>query len=162
MLNKVVLLYFRPRVVISSRRKAVQPFGTISLLQAKVVRFFSSDFHPLMTRLCLGDYNTRHAGKTWARFFSDSTVLGWCLACPVLIGNKWVANKWIHERGQEFRRPCSLDSMAWQGALTFLTVSSTWATISFIVCFCFQSADVSFRRENRKSRCTSEINNGRW
>ncbi|XP_060795464.1 prolyl 4-hydroxylase subunit alpha-1a isoform X3 [Neoarius graeffei] len=37
-----------------------------------------------------GDYSTRHA------------------ACPVLIGNKWVSNKWIHERGQEFRRPCSL------------------------------------------------------
>uniref|UniRef100_A0A8C5LYI3 procollagen-proline 4-dioxygenase n=1 Tax=Leptobrachium leishanense TaxID=445787 RepID=A0A8C5LYI3_9ANUR len=28
--------------------------------------------------------------------------------CPVLIGNKWVANKWIHEYGQEFRRPCTL------------------------------------------------------
>ncbi|UJR35641.1 hypothetical protein I4U23_028391 [Adineta vaga] len=41
-----------------------------------------------------GDYTTRHA------------------ACPVLIGNKWVGNKWIHERGQEFRRPCSLDPMA--------------------------------------------------
>ncbi|CAF0759590.1 unnamed protein product [Rotaria sordida] len=41
-----------------------------------------------------GDYNTRHA------------------ACPVLIGNKWVGNKWIHERGQEFRRRCSLDPMA--------------------------------------------------
>ncbi|KAF4085456.1 hypothetical protein AMELA_G00118700 [Ameiurus melas] len=37
-----------------------------------------------------GDYSTRHA------------------ACPVLMGNKWVSNKWIHERGQEFRRPCSL------------------------------------------------------
>ncbi|XP_046709708.1 prolyl 4-hydroxylase subunit alpha-1a isoform X2 [Silurus meridionalis] len=35
-----------------------------------------------------GDYKTRHA------------------ACPVLMGNKWVSNKWIHERGQEFRRPC--------------------------------------------------------
>uniref|UniRef100_A0A4W6E873 procollagen-proline 4-dioxygenase n=1 Tax=Lates calcarifer TaxID=8187 RepID=A0A4W6E873_LATCA len=33
-----------------------------------------------------GDYRTRHA------------------ACPVLVGNKWVSNKWIHERGQEFRR----------------------------------------------------------
>ncbi|CAF1032961.1 unnamed protein product, partial [Rotaria sordida] len=40
-----------------------------------------------------GDYRTRHAG------------------CPVMIGNKWVANKWIHERGQEFRRRCSLDPM---------------------------------------------------
>ncbi|KAK2900592.1 hypothetical protein Q8A67_008707 [Cirrhinus molitorella] len=28
--------------------------------------------------------------------------------CPVFRGNKWVANKWIHEYGQEFRRPCSL------------------------------------------------------
>ncbi|XP_016419704.1 prolyl 4-hydroxylase subunit alpha-1-like [Sinocyclocheilus rhinocerous] len=28
--------------------------------------------------------------------------------CPVLRGNKWVANKWICEFGQEFRRPCSL------------------------------------------------------
>ncbi|KAM9726843.1 prolyl 4-hydroxylase subunit alpha-1b isoform 2-T2 [Menidia menidia] len=35
-----------------------------------------------------GDYSTRHA------------------ACPVLVGNKWVSNKWIHERGQEWRRPC--------------------------------------------------------
>ncbi|XP_019384113.1 PREDICTED: prolyl 4-hydroxylase subunit alpha-3 [Crocodylus porosus] len=26
--------------------------------------------------------------------------------CPVLAGDKWVANKWIHEHGQEFRRPC--------------------------------------------------------
>ncbi|XP_033916125.1 prolyl 4-hydroxylase subunit alpha-3 isoform X3 [Melopsittacus undulatus] len=30
-------------------------------------------------------------------------------ACPVLAGDKWVANKWIHEYGQEFRRPCSTD-----------------------------------------------------
>ena len=37
-----------------------------------------------------GDFRTRHA------------------ACPVLYGTKWVSNKWIHERDQEFRRPCSL------------------------------------------------------
>jgi len=30
-------------------------------------------------------------------------------ACPVLTGSKWVSNKWIHERGQEFRRPCRLE-----------------------------------------------------
>ncbi|XP_063059035.1 prolyl 4-hydroxylase subunit alpha-2-like isoform X2 [Engraulis encrasicolus] len=39
-----------------------------------------------------GDYRTRHA------------------ACPVLVGSKWVSNKWIHERGQEFRRQCGLSS----------------------------------------------------
>jgi prolyl 4-hydroxylase len=37
-----------------------------------------------------GDMTTRHA------------------ACPVLVGTKWVCNKWIHEAGQEFRRRCSL------------------------------------------------------
>ncbi|XP_037836803.1 prolyl 4-hydroxylase subunit alpha-1 isoform X2 [Kryptolebias marmoratus] len=41
-----------------------------------------------------GDYRTRHA------------------ACPVLLGNKWVSNKWIHERGQEFRRRCGLRETA--------------------------------------------------
>lgn len=34
------------------------------------------------------DYYTKHA------------------ACPVLLGSKWVANKWLYEFGQEFRRPC--------------------------------------------------------
>uniref|UniRef100_A0A2K6VM80 procollagen-proline 4-dioxygenase n=1 Tax=Onchocerca volvulus TaxID=6282 RepID=A0A2K6VM80_ONCVO len=29
--------------------------------------------------------------------------------CPVLTGVKWVANKWFHERGQEWRRPCGLN-----------------------------------------------------
>ncbi|XP_070493818.1 prolyl 4-hydroxylase subunit alpha-1-like [Chironomus tepperi] len=38
-----------------------------------------------------GDYKTRHA------------------ACPVIVGSKWVSNKWIHERGQEFLRPCALE-----------------------------------------------------
>ncbi|XP_019723225.1 prolyl 4-hydroxylase subunit alpha-3 [Hippocampus comes] len=38
-----------------------------------------------------GDEDTLHAG------------------CPVLIGDKWVANKWIHEYGQEFRHGCSLN-----------------------------------------------------
>jgi len=38
-----------------------------------------------------GDVRTRHA------------------ACPVLAGTKWVSNFWIHERGQEFTRPCSVN-----------------------------------------------------
>jgi len=32
-------------------------------------------------------------------------------ACPVVIGTKWVATKWFHERGQEFRRPCTRNNM---------------------------------------------------
>jgi prolyl 4-hydroxylase len=38
-----------------------------------------------------GDFMTRHA------------------ACPVMVGSKWVSNKWIHESGQEFRRKCDLE-----------------------------------------------------
>jgi len=37
-----------------------------------------------------GDDSTRHA------------------ACPVVLGTKWVANFWIHEYGQEFKRRCGL------------------------------------------------------
>lgn len=44
-----------------------------------------------LLRSGVGDLRTRHA------------------ACPVLTGTKWVSNKWIHERGQEFRRPCGLE-----------------------------------------------------
>ncbi|XP_017469573.1 PREDICTED: prolyl 4-hydroxylase subunit alpha-1-like [Rhagoletis zephyria] len=36
----------------------------------------------------VGDYKTLHAG------------------CPVLVGSKWVTNKWIRERNQVFRLPC--------------------------------------------------------
>ena len=31
--------------------------------------------------------------------------------CPVLSGDKWVANWWIMERGQMSRRPCALDRL---------------------------------------------------
>jgi prolyl 4-hydroxylase len=34
----------------------------------------------------------------------EDTVHG---ACPVLMGEKWVANHWIREIGQAFRRKCS-------------------------------------------------------
>jgi prolyl 4-hydroxylase len=30
-------------------------------------------------------------------------------ACPVVIGDKYIANIWIREHGQEFTRPCNLD-----------------------------------------------------
>lgn len=42
-----------------------------------------------LRRSGIGDFRTRHA------------------ACPVLSGSKWVMNKWIHERGQEFKRKCA-------------------------------------------------------
>ncbi|CAF4950511.1 unnamed protein product [Rotaria socialis] len=55
-----------------------------------------------------GGYITPKKGSTlfWYNLHASGE------ACPVLIGNKWVANKWIHEYGQEFRRRCLLDPMA--------------------------------------------------
>jgi prolyl 4-hydroxylase len=29
--------------------------------------------------------------------------------CPVLLGSKWIANKWIYSRFQTFIKPCKLD-----------------------------------------------------
>ncbi|XP_035680978.1 prolyl 4-hydroxylase subunit alpha-3-like [Branchiostoma floridae] len=38
----------------------------------------------------------------------DFEPLSMHAGCPVLIGSKWIANKWILDRGNEFRRPCGL------------------------------------------------------
>ncbi|XP_074653564.1 prolyl 4-hydroxylase subunit alpha-1-like [Tubulanus polymorphus] len=51
---------------------------------------------------------TKGAAAFWYDLFDDgtpdfSTTHG---GCPILMGTKWVANKWIHEAGQMFRRPC--------------------------------------------------------
>lgn len=60
-------------------------YGNFSVPVVKNAALFWWNLH----RSGEGDGDTLHAG------------------CPVLVGDKWVANKWIHEYGQEFRRPCS-------------------------------------------------------
>lgn len=47
---------------------------------------------------CVLWYNLRKDGSG-----DDSTAHA---GCPVLAGGKWICNKWFHERGQEFARPC--------------------------------------------------------
>ncbi|KAK8375319.1 hypothetical protein O3P69_008296 [Scylla paramamosain] len=64
----------------------VFPQINLSLWPKKGAAAFWHNLHPSGE----GDELTRHA------------------ACPVLVGTKWVSNKWIHERGQEFLRPCGL------------------------------------------------------
>ncbi|XP_019504872.1 PREDICTED: prolyl 4-hydroxylase subunit alpha-3 [Hipposideros armiger] len=54
---------------------------------------------PVVKNAALFWWNLRRSGKG-----DDDTLHA---GCPVLVGDKWVANKWIHEYGQEFRRPCS-------------------------------------------------------
>nr|APU50758.1 prolyl 4-hydroxylase subunit alpha-1-like protein 359 [Saccoglossus kowalevskii] len=68
-----------------------------------------------------GGYTAFTAIKTIVKPIKNAAVFWWNLlpsgerdyrtlhaACPVLLGSKWVANKWIHNGGQEFRRPCNL------------------------------------------------------
>ncbi|GBP95604.1 Prolyl 4-hydroxylase subunit alpha-2 [Eumeta japonica] len=59
----------------------------LSVFPEKGAALFWHNLHPSGE----GDFATRHA------------------ACPVLRGSKWVSNKWIHQGGQEFLRPCNLE-----------------------------------------------------
>lgn len=65
----------------------VFPYLGIGVSPKKASALFWFNLH----KSGVGDYLTKHA------------------ACPVLIGSKWIANKWLHEYGQEFRRPCGLN-----------------------------------------------------
>ncbi|VDK85979.1 unnamed protein product [Onchocerca ochengi] len=56
---------------------------------------------PFIKNAALFWYNLMRSGKVDMRSLHA--------ACPVLTGIKWVANKWFHERGQEWRRPCGLN-----------------------------------------------------
>ncbi|XP_069668616.1 prolyl 4-hydroxylase subunit alpha-1-like isoform X2 [Periplaneta americana] len=71
---------------VSQGGATVFPQINVALRPEKGAAAFWYNLHPSGE----GDMDTRHA------------------ACPVLTGSKWVSNKWLHERGQEFRRPCGL------------------------------------------------------
>ncbi|KAI4458943.1 prolyl 4-hydroxylase alpha subunit [Holotrichia oblita] len=51
-------------------------------------------------------------------------------ACPVLAGSKWVSNKWIHEDGQLFRRPCELERPPQNIRYRMANISTTVFTYS--------------------------------
>lgn len=58
---------------------------------------------------------------TYINFFWQISYFQSLIAYPL------VSNKWIHERGQEFRRPCSLKETDWsKPSLVFLMHSSSW------------------------------------
>ncbi|XP_037071261.1 prolyl 4-hydroxylase subunit alpha-1-like [Pollicipes pollicipes] len=46
-------------------------------------------------------YNLRRNGRGDVRALHGG--------CPVAYGAKWIANKWVRERNQFLRRPCTLD-----------------------------------------------------
>ena len=62
-------------------------------------------------------------------------------ACPVLIGNKWVSNRWIHEKGQELLRPCAINqhiNEQFVGDLSWwLFRGEIWLQTILMNCYCF-------------------------
>ncbi|CAD5218227.1 unnamed protein product [Bursaphelenchus okinawaensis] len=62
------------------------------------------------TELGMGTFPVKHSALFWYNLYrsGEGDMRTRHAACPVLQGVKWVSNKWIHERGQEFRRPCGL------------------------------------------------------
>ncbi|XP_051167902.1 prolyl 4-hydroxylase subunit alpha-1-like [Leptopilina boulardi] len=60
-------------------------------------------------------YNLRKNG--------DFNLLTAHSGCPVIAGTKWVANKWLNEIGQEFRRPCTWEEKPKESKY-FSTISS--------------------------------------
>ncbi|KAM6447726.1 prolyl 4-hydroxylase subunit alpha-3 isoform 1-T1 [Liasis olivaceus] len=56
---------------------------------------------PVIENAALFWWNLRRNGE------GDEATLH--AGCPVLAGDKWVANKWFHEYGQEFHRRCSIN-----------------------------------------------------
>jgi hypothetical protein len=81
---KVPFFYFSQLSDVIKGGATVFPFMNVFIPAKKGSAAFWFNLHESGE----GEYLSRHSG------------------CPVLIGNKWVANKWLHEKGQEFRRRC--------------------------------------------------------
>ncbi len=73
----------------------------------------------VQTNLILGGYTVFPFVGAWVRPVRGSVVVWWNMdqaggydslvkhgGCPVIIGSKWITNKWVRANGQMFRRPC--------------------------------------------------------
>lgn len=62
----------------------------------------------VFTQLGITVWPKKNSAAFWYNLHKsgDGDLLTRHAACPVLLGSKWVSNKWIHERGQEFRKKC--------------------------------------------------------
>ncbi|CAH2076655.1 unnamed protein product, partial [Iphiclides podalirius] len=84
--NRIATVLFYMSEVAQGGATAFTELG-LSVFPVKNSALFWMNLHPSGE----GDISTRHA------------------ACPVLRGSKWVSNKWIHQVGQEFLKPCNLE-----------------------------------------------------
>ena len=49
----------------------------------------------------------------WINMKTDcrTNMLTYHGGCPVLVGSKWITNKWIYSHDQAFRFPCKIDQI---------------------------------------------------
>uniref|UniRef100_A0A915MTT3 Fe2OG dioxygenase domain-containing protein n=1 Tax=Meloidogyne javanica TaxID=6303 RepID=A0A915MTT3_MELJA len=96
-----------------SRRGEKSPYGDRGNRVATVLFYMSQPSqggYTVYTDLGMGVAPSIHDALFWynLRRSGDGDLRTRHAACPVLTGVKWVGNKWIHERGQEWVRPCPL------------------------------------------------------
>ncbi|XP_018332040.1 prolyl 4-hydroxylase subunit alpha-1 [Agrilus planipennis] len=98
-----------------ARRDEVNAFKSLGTgNRIATVLFYMSDVAQggatVFPHLKLALWPKKGTAAFWYNLHSsgDGHILTRHAACPVLAGSKWVSNKWIHEMGQEFRRPCDL------------------------------------------------------
>ncbi|CAG2117367.1 unnamed protein product, partial [Medioppia subpectinata] len=95
------------RLAPAIERAAGDRTATLMFYLSEVIRGGSTVFTRLGTKVI----PEKGAAVFWYNLYRngegiEDTVHG---ACPVLMGEKWVANYWIREIGQTFKRKCSLD-----------------------------------------------------
>ncbi|XP_038214789.1 prolyl 4-hydroxylase subunit alpha-1 isoform X2 [Zerene cesonia] len=96
-------------------RKQESAFEKFNGNRIATVLFYMSDVAQggatVFTELGLSVFPVRGAAVFWLNLHpsGEGDLATRHAACPVLRGSKWVCNKWIHQGGQEFIKPCNLE-----------------------------------------------------
>ncbi|XP_045495201.1 prolyl 4-hydroxylase subunit alpha-1 isoform X1 [Colias croceus] len=96
-------------------RKQESAFDKFNGNRIATVLFYMSDVAQggatVFTELGLSVFPVRGAAAFWLNLHpsGEGDLATRHAACPVLRGSKWVCNKWIHQGGQEFIKPCNLE-----------------------------------------------------
>ncbi|XP_068632632.1 prolyl 4-hydroxylase subunit alpha-1-like [Battus philenor] len=91
----------------SKMRKLGNRIATVLFYMSEVAQGGATVF----TELGLSVFPVKNAAVFWMNLHpsGEGDIATRHAACPVLRGSKWVSNKWIHQVGQEYIRPCTTE-----------------------------------------------------